>query len=200
MQFIFCIKRYLLKLQGIFFPNYHPFFGSTINQLIWSPSPFAAAAAKSLQSCRTLFDPIDGSPPGFPVPGILQARTLERVAISFSNEWKWKVKVESLSHVWLFATPWTAAHQAPPSMGFFRQEYWSRVPFPSPSPFAIITIIFHGFKPLIFLSFAFLRNYQTSAVGLVLDPVGISNRILIFSGHWAPFVVYSSEMVLFLSW
>ena len=72
-------------------------------------------------------------------------------------------------------------------------------PFPSLSPFAIITIIFHGFKPLIFLSFAFLRNYQTSAVGLVLDPVGISNRILIFSGHWAPFVVYSSEMVLFLS-
>ena len=88
----------------------------------------AAAAAKSLQSCPTLCDPIDGSPPGSPVPEILQARTLEWVAISFSNAWKWKVKVKSLSHVWLFETPWTAAYQAPPSMGFSRQEYWSGVP------------------------------------------------------------------------
>ena len=95
----------------------------------------AAAAAKSLQSCPTLCDPIDSSPPGSPVPGILQARTLEWVAISFSNAWKWKVKVKSLSHVRLFATPWTAAHQAPPSMGFSRQEYWSGVPLPSPSVF-----------------------------------------------------------------
>ena len=77
----------------------------------------AAAAAKSLQSCRTLCDPIDGSPPGSPFPGILQARTLGWVAISFSNAWKRKVKVKSLSRVWLFATPWTAAHQAPPSTG-----------------------------------------------------------------------------------
>ena len=91
------------------------------------------AAAKLLQSCPTLCDPIDGSPPGSAVPGILQARTLEWVAISFSNAWKWKVKVKSLSHVRLLATPWTAAHQAPPSMGFSRQEYWSRVPLPSPS-------------------------------------------------------------------
>ena len=91
------------------------------------------AAAKSLQSCTTLCDPIDGSPPGSHVPGILQARTLEWVAISFSNAWKWKVKVKSLSRVWLLATPWTAAHQAPPSMGFSRQEYWSGVPLPSPS-------------------------------------------------------------------
>ena len=88
----------------------------------------AAAAAKSLQSCQTLCDPRDGSPPGSPVPGILQARTLEWVAISFSNAWKWKVKVKSLSHVRLLATPWTAAHQAPPSMGFSVQEYWSGVP------------------------------------------------------------------------
>ena len=87
-----------------------------------------AAAAKSLQSCPTLCNPIDGSPPGFAIPGILQARTLEWVAISFSNTWKWKVKAKSLSRVWLFVTPWTAAHQAPPSMGFSRQEYWSRVP------------------------------------------------------------------------
>ena len=92
----------------------------------------AAAAAKSLQSCPTLCDPRDGSPPGSPAPGILQARTLEWVAISFSNAWKWKVKVKSLSRVRLFETPWTAAHQAPPSTGFSRQEYWSGVPLPSP--------------------------------------------------------------------
>ena len=91
-----------------------------------------AAAAKSFQSCPTLCDPIDGSPPGSPVPGILQARTLEWAAVSFSNAWKCKVKVKLLSHVWLLATPWTAAHQAPPSMGFSRQEYWSGVPLPSP--------------------------------------------------------------------
>ena len=84
-----------------------------------------ATAAKSLQSCPTLCDPIDGSPPGSPVHGILQARTPEWVAISFSNAWQWKVKVKSLGRVWLLATPWTAAHQAPPSMGFSRQEYWS---------------------------------------------------------------------------
>ena len=93
--------------------------------------PISAAAAKSLQSCSTLFDPVDGSPPGSPIPGILQARTLEWVAISFSSAWKWKVKVKSLSRVRLFAIPWTAAYQAPLSMGFSRQEYWSRVPLPS---------------------------------------------------------------------
>ena len=91
----------------------------------------AAAAAKSLQLCLTLCDPIDSSPPGSPIPGILQARTLEWVAISFSNAWKWKVKVKSLCHVRLLATPWTAAYQAPPSMGFSRQEYWRGVPLPS---------------------------------------------------------------------
>ena len=85
----------------------------------------AAAAAKSLRSCPTLCYPIDSSPPGSPVPGLLQARTLEWVAISFSNAGKWKVKVKSLSRVRLLVTPWTAAYQAPPSMGFSRQEYWS---------------------------------------------------------------------------
>ena len=90
------------------------------------------AAAKSLQLCLTLCDPIEGSPPGSPIPGILQARTLEWVAMSFSNAWKWKVKVKSLSHVRLLATPWAAAYQAPPYMGFSRQEYWSGVPLPSP--------------------------------------------------------------------
>ena len=86
--------------------------------------------AKSLQSCPTLCDPIDSSPPGSPVPGILQARTLEWAAIAFSNAWEWKVKAKSLSHVRLFATLWTAAHQAPLSMGFSKQEYWSGVPLP----------------------------------------------------------------------
>ena len=100
--------------------------------LTWPISPSlteaAAAAAKSLQSCLTLCDPIDGSPPGSPVPGILQARVLEWVAISFSNAWKWTVKVKLLSRVRLLATPWTAAYQAPPSMGFSRKEYWSGLP------------------------------------------------------------------------
>ena len=105
--------------------------GKIRNKSSWSWVA-AATAAKSLQSCPTMCDPIDGSPPGSPVPGILQARTLEWVAISFSNAWKWKVKVKSLSRVRLFAIPWTAAHQAPPSMGFSRQEYWSGVPLPSP--------------------------------------------------------------------
>ena len=88
----------------------------------------AAAAAKLLQSCPTLCNPIDGGPPGSPVPGILQARTLEWVAISLSNARKGKVKVKLLNHVRLFGTPWSAAYQAPPSMGFSRQEYWSGVP------------------------------------------------------------------------
>ena len=92
---------------------------------------YVTAAAKSFQSCLTLCDPWDCSPPGSPVPGILQARTLEWVAISFSNAWKWKLKVKSLSRGRLSATPWTAAYQAPPSMGFSRQEYWSGVPLPS---------------------------------------------------------------------
>ena len=92
----------------------------------------AATAAKSLQSCPTLCSPIDGSPPGSPIPGILQARTLEWVAISFSNAWKWKVKVKLFSRVRLFKTPWAAAYQASQSMGLSRQEYWSGLPLPSP--------------------------------------------------------------------
>ena len=91
----------------------------------------SAAAAKSLQSCPTLCDPIDSSPPGSPVPGNLHARTLEWVAISFSNAWKWKVKMKSLSPVRLLATAWTAAYQVPLSMGFSRQEYWSGLLFPT---------------------------------------------------------------------
>ena len=116
------IWKYLEKRVEIHFYIY--FIVSTMS---------AAAAAKSLQSCLTLCNPIDGSPPGSTIPGILQARTLEWVAISFSNAWKWKVKVKLFSHVWLSATSWTAAYQAPPSMGFSRQEYWSEVPLPSPT-------------------------------------------------------------------
>ena len=93
---------------------------------------FPFCSAQSLQLCPTLCNPIDSSPSGSPIPGILQARTLEWVAISFSNAWKWKVKVKSLSRVRLVATPWTVAYQAPPSMGFSRQEYWSGLPLPSP--------------------------------------------------------------------
>ena len=94
---------------------------------------YAAAAAKSLQSCLTLCDPRDGSPPGSPIPGVLQARTLEWVAISFFHAWKWKVKGKSLSRVQLLATPWTAAYHTPLSMGFSRQEHWSGLPLPSPN-------------------------------------------------------------------
>ena len=112
-----------LKKEIVSVSSYFPFS---------TPSSAAAAAAKSLQSCPTLCDPIDGSPPGSPVPGILLARTPEWVAISFSNAWKWKVKRKSLSRVRLLVTPWTTAYQAPPSMGFSRQEYWSGVPLPSP--------------------------------------------------------------------
>ena len=83
---------------------------------------------QSLQLCPTPCDPMDCSPPGSSVHRILQAGILEWVAISFSNAWQWKVKMKSLSRVWLLATPWTAAYQAPPSMGFSRQEYWSGLP------------------------------------------------------------------------
>ena len=115
-------KWALIWLELVFGGNFN---GMQSNQIV--------STAKLLQSCPTLCNPIDGSPPGSPVPGILQARTLEWVAISFSNAWKCKVKGKSLSRVWLLATPWTAAHQAPPSMGFSRQQYWSGVPSPSPT-------------------------------------------------------------------
>ena len=110
-----------------------------------------STTTNSLQSCPTLCDPIDGSLLGSAVPGILQARTLEWVAISFSNAWKWKVKVKSLSRVQLLATPWTVAHQAPLSMGVSRQEYWSGVPGPSPEELSSLShsIIFLYFFPLI---------------------------------------------------
>ena len=104
-----------------------------VKTVVQGHTAVAAAAAESLQSCPTLCDPLDGSPPGSAIPGILQARTLDWVAFSFSNAWKWKVKVKLLSHVRLFATRWTAAYQALLSMGFSRQEYWSGVTLPSPT-------------------------------------------------------------------
>ena len=116
--------------------KHDPFMSLKISPKIPGNSVMPAAAAatsKSLQSCPTLCDPRDGSPPGSSVPGILQARTLEWVAISFSNARKWKVKVKSLIRVQLLVTPWTVAHQAPQSMRFSRQEYWSGSPVPSPS-------------------------------------------------------------------
>ena len=127
----------------------------------------AATAAKLLQSCLTLCDPIDGSPPGSSVPGILQARALEWVAISFSNAWKWKVKVKSLSCVRLLATPWTVAHQAPPSMRFSRQENWSGLPVPSPQydyPCLLIQCLDHLYLMwlLIWLCLSFLSCYRFS--------------------------------------
>ena len=107
--------------------------------------------AKSLQSCPTLCDPIDGSPPGSAIPGILQARTLEWVSISFFNAWKWKVKVKSPSSVRLLATPWTAAYQAPLSMGFSRQKYQSGVPLPSPR------VSLARYKILAYIFFKYLK-------------------------------------------
>ena len=90
----------------------------------------AAAAGKLLQLCPTLCDPIDGSPPGSPIPGILQARTLEWVAVSFSNGWKWKVKVKTLGHVRLLATPWTAP-TGPSIQGIFQARIleWVAIAF-----------------------------------------------------------------------
>ena len=118
--------------------------------------------------CPTLCDPIDVSPPGSPVPGILQARTLEWVAISFSNAWKWKGKVKSLSGVWLLATPWTADYQAPPSMGFSRQEYWSGVPLPSPDLSSSCHQFFSGtLKSVSFLPwphFPLFSTFSTSSL------------------------------------
>ena len=110
--------------------------GHNLNLIMmkYQTNPIASAAAKSLQLGPILCDPTDGSPQGSAIPVILQARTLEWVAISFSNAWKWKVKVKSLSRVRLFSTPWTAAYQAPLSVGFSRQEYWSGLPLPSPKP------------------------------------------------------------------
>ena len=111
-----------------------PLFCTKTDSPAWEAWKWSEVA----QSCPTLFNPVDCSPPGSSVHGILQARILEWVAISFSSAWKWKLKVKSQSLVRLLATPWTSVHQAPPSMGFSRQECWSGVPLPSPTPFIVI--------------------------------------------------------------
>ena len=150
-----------------------------------SVSQLGLMHAKSLQSCLTLCDPTDGSPPGSAVPGISQARILEWVAIFFSNAWKWKVKVKSPSPVQLFATPWTAAYQAPPSMGFSRQEYWCGVPLPSPGlmhihvqilPRAFFTPITLAFNTNRFYSFLRLNSRSAPCLRKWLNPVATLNN------------------------
>ena len=157
-------------------------------------------AAKSLQSSPTLCDPIDGSPPGFPVSGTLQARTLEWVAISFSNAWKWKVKVKSLSHVRLLVTPWTAAYQAPLSMGFSRQEYWSGVPLPSPIPIGIVALylighyerVFKGWKSYMHINLLLL-NKITQYLGLRSSGVTYMTFSLHRYENWMRFRVSAGD-------
>ena len=117
----------------------------------FSPSALLLLLLSRHQSCPTLCNPIDGSPPGFPVSGILQERKLEWVAISFSNAWKWKGKVKSFSRVWLSATPWTAAPQAPLPMGVSRQQYWRGSPVPSLSPSALGPAFYAGLLSLLYL-------------------------------------------------
>ena len=142
-------------------------------------------SAKSLQSCPTLCNPTESSSPGSPIPGILQARTLEWVAISFSNVWKWKVKMKSLSCVQLLATRWTAAHRAPPSMGFSRQEYWSGVPLPSPEEISCFShsIVFLYFFALITEEgFLIVRCYS-----LELCIQMLISFLFSFAFHFSPF-------------
>ena len=133
LECIFLGEKMTNVISFFFFKNTSEKGRRTILQLCFCTTPWftsihVAAAAKSLQSCPTLCDPIDGSPPGSPVPGILEARTLEWVAISFSNAWKEKWKWSCSVVSWFLATPWTAAYQAPPSVGVSRQEYWSGLP------------------------------------------------------------------------
>ena len=143
-------------------------FINVLNQVPYQHA--ATAAAKLLQSCPTLCDPIDGRAPGSPIPEILQARTLEWVAISFFNSWKWKVKLKSFSHVRLLATPWTAAFQAPPSIGFSRQEYWSGVP----STCAIIKFVLNqSYWVLLHIPSIVVHLIKIS---LTIPPIGRHNK------------------------
>ena len=144
-------------------------------ELLISTTALTLCYAKSLQSCPTLCDPIDGSPPGSPVPGILRARTLEWVAIFFSNAGKWKVKGKSLSHVRLFTTPWTAAYQAPPSMGFSRQECWSGMPLPSPCEFLLLS------KMIQLYTYMFFQIFFPSLCLIHLTASFSAQKFLIFN-------------------
>ena len=170
------------------------FIFSPVLSLVLLPLPAAAAAtAKSLQSCLTLCNPMDCSLPGFSTHGILQARTREWVAISFSSAWKWKVKVKSLSRVWLLATPWTAAYQAPPSMGFSGQQYWSGVPLPSPF---LCLLLKYQYFPGTVLVLSYLRPFVDDLIhtficrhSLDLYPIPwphfqLPTVTYLFSGSW----------------
>ena len=145
-----------------------------------------AAAAKSHQLCLTPCDPLDGSPPGPPVPGILQARILEWVVISFSNAWKWNAKGKLLSRVRFFATAWTVAHQAPPSMGFSREGYWSGVPLPSQLHLSLDLICFSlmtdGVEPLACFPSAPLLWWRVCSDLLPIFPVRLFVSLLLISG------------------
>ena len=134
------------------------------------------------QSCLTLSNPMDCSLPGSSIHGIFQARILEWVDIAFSNAWKWKVKVKSLSRVWLLATPWTAAYQAPPSMGFSRQEYWSGLPLPSP-------LILHY---LITIPFSFIISHSPKWIPY-------SKHIDLFVVGWTHHFIHTSWIYAFFS-
>ena len=153
-------------------------------------------AAKSLQSCPTLCDPIDSSPQGSPIPGILQARTLEWVAISFFNAWKWKVKVKLLSRVRLLVTPRTAAFQAPPSMGFSRQEYWSGLPLQFTNLLELI--FFH--KENEGISICFVINYSApmpfdSEIIILKSPINSSLSALSLN---TDSIIYITETQLWM--
>ena len=163
-----------------------------MDELYFTVYIHTTATAKSLQSCPTLYDPRDGSLPGSPVPGILQARTLEWVAISFSNAWKRKVKVKSLSHVQLLATPWTAAYQAPPSMGYSRQEYWSGVPLPS----LIYTL--HPFNPFICWWTLRLLTYCGYCNATMNTGLYVSFRIFFFFSDTYPDVELLGHIIYYL--
>ena len=161
--------------------------------------------AKSLQSCLTLCDPTDGSPPGSPVPGILQARTLESIAISFSDAWKWKVKVELLSRVWLLATPWTAAYQAPLSMGFSRQEDWSGVPLPSPikwqNLFPNTPILSSKLITSLFLSSTQLYLYkEASSLHVTISCWRSQSILAVFENFWSPGVARLTILFSIFTW
>ena len=147
--------------------------------------------------CPTRSNPIDGSPPGSPVPGILQARTLEWVAITFSNAWKWKMKVKSLSRVRLLATPWTAAHQAPLSMGFSRQECWSGVSLPSllintrTAKFLVLMYNVYGCADISrtagIMSISFIAPFPTSRAYVTLN--SLSTNVCCWISIWIETIV-----------
>ena len=133
---------------------------------------------------------MDCGPPGLPIPGILQARTLEWLAISFSNAWKWKVKVKSLSHVWLLATPWTAAYQAPPSMGFAKQEYWSGLPLPSPAR--------HN-SPSFAISWSLLKLMSTESM-TPSNHLILCCPLFLLPSIFPSIRVFSNELALHIRW